>query len=210
MSVLPVGATWVEDAKRASATVTATGQAVYRDFAMVWQRALNLRWANGRPVEGIASEGMGVPNDPKDNAGMAINYKTEPLWYRFGLAPDAPFGRADGSGYGDVPNAHMAYSNALVGGDPQTPVFYVKPGQPFRLDLPARRSPLVGQSVPGGEERCRRLSDVDPRRRFGAVRPEPDVDVHRRTRKRAAGRPLQRHAPERRWQQCDCRGLPVP
>jgi hypothetical protein len=135
MSVLPVGATWVEDAKRASATVTATGQAVYRDFAMVWQRALNLRWASGRPVEGIASEGMGVPNDPKDNAGMAINYKTEPMWYRFGLAPDAPFGRAGGFGYGDVPNAHMAYSNALVGGDPQTPVFYVKPGQPFRTHV---------------------------------------------------------------------------
>jgi hypothetical protein len=135
MSVLPAGSTWVEDAKRASATVTATGQTVYRDFAMVWQRALNLRWAGGRPVEGIASEGMGVPNDPKDNAGMAINYKTEPMWYRFGLAPDAPFGRADGAGYGDVPNAHMAYSNALVGGDPQTPVFYVKPGQPFRTHV---------------------------------------------------------------------------
>ncbi len=135
MSILPIGATWVDDARKVTATVTAAGQTTYRDFAMVWQRALNLRWANGRPVEGIASEGMGVPNDPKDNAGMAINYKAEPMWYRFGLAPDAPFGRADGHGYGDVPNAHMAYSNALVGGDPQTPVFYAKPGQPFRTHI---------------------------------------------------------------------------
>jgi hypothetical protein len=102
---------------------------------MVWQKALNTRWANGRPVEGIAAEGNGVPTDPQDNSSMAINYKAEPMWYRFGLAPDAPFGHADGAGYGDMPNAHMAYSNALVGGDPQTPVLYVKPGQPFRTHI---------------------------------------------------------------------------
>jgi hypothetical protein len=135
MSILPVGATWVEDTRKVNATVTAPGQTTYRDFAMVWQKALNIRWANGRPVEGIAAEGFGVPTDPQDNSSMAINYRTEPLWYRFGLAPDAPFGHADGAGYGDMANAHMAYSNALVGGDPQTPVLYAKPGQPFRTHI---------------------------------------------------------------------------
>jgi hypothetical protein len=39
------------------------------------------------------------------------------------------------AGYGDVQNAHMAFSNALVGGDPQTPVLYAKPGQPFRTHI---------------------------------------------------------------------------
>ncbi|MCU0074958.1 hypothetical protein N8H71_25470 [Pseudomonas koreensis] len=135
MSILPIGATWVDDARKVNATVTAPGQTTYRDFAMVWHKALNTRWANGRPVEGIAAEGFGVPTDPQDNSSMAINYKTEPLWYRFGLAPDAPFGHADGAGYGDMTNAHMAYSNALVGGDPQTPVLYAKPGQPFRTHI---------------------------------------------------------------------------
>ncbi len=135
MSIVPAGATWVEDARKANATVTAPGQTSYRDFAMVWQKALNMRWANGRPVEGIAAEGFGVPTDPQDNSSMAINYKSEPLWYRFGLAPDAPFGHAQGAGYGDMVNAHMAYSNALVGGDPQTPVLYAKPGQPFRTHI---------------------------------------------------------------------------
>jgi hypothetical protein len=133
MSILPQTATWTEDAaSRASATVQVSGQAAYRDFVTVWQRALNMRWADGRPVEGIATEGNGVPGDPKDNGNMAMNYKTEPLWLRFGLAPDAPFGHADGNGFGDVPNAHMAYSNALVGGDPQTPILWAKPGQPLR------------------------------------------------------------------------------
>ncbi|MFK0088056.1 manganese-oxidizing multicopper oxidase MnxG [Pseudomonas sp. NPDC090755] len=133
MSILPQTATWTEDtASRASATVQVPGQTAYRDFATLWQRSLNMRWADGRPVEGIATEGNGVPGDPKDNSNMAINYKTEPLWFRFGLAPDAPFGHADGHGWADVPNAHMAYSNALVGSDPQTPVLWAKPGQPFR------------------------------------------------------------------------------
>ncbi|TLP65360.1 MULTISPECIES: manganese-oxidizing multicopper oxidase MnxG [Pseudomonas] len=133
MSVLPQTATWTEDtASRAQATVKVSGQADYRDFVTVWQRALNMRWADGRPVEGIATEGNGVPGDPKDNGNMAMNYKTEPLWLRFGRAPDAPFGHADGAGFADVPNAHMAYSNALVGGDPQTPVLWAKPGQPVR------------------------------------------------------------------------------
>lgn len=133
MSILPQTATWTEDtASRAQATVKVSGQADYRDLVTVWQRSMNMRWADGRPVEGIATEGNGVPGDPKDNGNMALNYKTEPLWLRFGLAPDAPFGHADGFGLADVPNAHMAYSNALVGGDPQTPVLYAKPGQPVR------------------------------------------------------------------------------
>ena len=136
MSIVPAGATWTEDSSsRTQATVQPPSGAAYRDFALVWQKALNMRWANGRPVEGMASEGIGVPNDPKDNSAMAINYRSEPLWYRFGKAPNAPFGHADGHGWADVGNAHMAYSNALVGGDPQTPVLRARPGQPFRTHI---------------------------------------------------------------------------
>ena len=136
MIVEPVGANWVEDVdSRAAASVSGPGISPYRDFAQVWQRSLNMRWADGAPVENVAAEGPGVPADPQDNSGLAINYRAEPLWYRFGLPPDAPFGRANGSGLGDVGNAHMAYSNMLVGGDPQTPVLHVPRGQPFRMHL---------------------------------------------------------------------------
>ena len=136
MTITPPGSTWQEDAaSRASATVQAPGGTPYRDFAMVWQKSLNMRWANGLPVENMASEGPGVPNDPKDNSDMAINYKSEPLWYRFARAPDAPFGQAGGHGLGAVPDAHRAYSNSLVGGDPVTPILRVKPGQPFRTHV---------------------------------------------------------------------------
>ncbi|WP_349618497.1 manganese-oxidizing multicopper oxidase MnxG [Azotobacter salinestris] len=133
MSVLPPGATWSTDAAtRAAATVKASGQTDYRDFSLVWHKALNLRWANGRPVENMAAEGFGVPVDPEDNSGMAVNYRSEPLWYRFGLPPDAPFGHG---GWGDIDNVHMAYSNDLVGGDPVTPVLTASPGQPLRIHV---------------------------------------------------------------------------
>lgn len=136
MSILGMGATWTEDASsRAAATVKPHSGPSFRDFSLIWQKGMNPRWADGRPVENIAVEGIGVPNDPKDNSGMAVNYRTEPLWYRFNVPPDAPFGRAGGAGWGDIPNAHMAYSNALVGGDPVTPILRVRKGQPFRINL---------------------------------------------------------------------------
>ncbi|MBM7455969.1 hypothetical protein HNR62_001848 [Oceanisphaera litoralis] len=136
MVISPLGSTWTEDADtRASATVQPLGEPAYRDFTLSWQRGLNMRWADGRPVENMMPEGFGVPADPEDNSGMAINYKSEPLWYRFEKAPDAPVGRAGGHGWGDIPNAHMAYSNDLTGGDPETPVLTVAPGQPFRTHV---------------------------------------------------------------------------
>lgn len=133
MAILPAGATWTEDpGMRAAATVQAPGQPEYRSFSLIWQKSLNMRWAGGRPVEGMATEGIGVPTDPKDNSDMAVNYRSEPLWFRFRQAPNAPFGHA---GWGGIPNAHMAYSNALVGGDPVTPILTVRAGQPFRTHL---------------------------------------------------------------------------
>ncbi|MCY1286580.1 hypothetical protein D9M70_355560 [compost metagenome] len=137
MGVMPLASTWTEDTNsRANATVKPVAPGVpYRDFTMVWQKALNMRWANGAPVENIAAEGAGLATDPQDNTNMAINYRTEPLWYRFGVAPDSPFPSAQGFGLADIVDAHMAHSNALVGGDPLTPVLKVKPGQPFRMHI---------------------------------------------------------------------------
>jgi len=38
---------------------------------------------------------------------MAVNYGTEPKWFRFGLPPDAPFGR---EGFGGVEHAWQGFS----------------------------------------------------------------------------------------------------
>lgn len=130
--VEPEGATWTEDTdQRTAATVTAAGGG-FRDFAVVHQKGLNHRYKDGAPVENIASEGQGIPEDSHDAGQMAINYGTEPLWFRFGLKADAPFGNTPG-GFGAVGNVHEAFSNVLAGGDPVTPVFTADAGEAIRF-----------------------------------------------------------------------------
>lgn len=137
----PAGSAWTEDAsRRAAASVGpdanwdgAPDSVAFRDFAVVWQKQLSHRYSDGTAVENVAAEGV-IAEDNQDSGQMAINYGSEPMWFRFGLRPNAPLGNTPG-GYGAVANAFAAYSNSLVGGDPVTPVFTVAPGQQARLRL---------------------------------------------------------------------------
>src|SRR5262249_17779094 len=67
-----------------------------------------------------------------------FNDRTEPHWFRMGYAPEAPLTPKDGACVPlctkDVDFTNVL-SNALVGGDPQTPVFKATPGQAMRLHL---------------------------------------------------------------------------
>jgi hypothetical protein len=127
----PAGSTWVEDpGTHAAATVTKADGTTFRDFAVVMQKGQSHRYADGSPVENIEGGLAGIAEDSQDMGQMAINFATEPLWFRFGIGPNAPFGK---TGFGGIANAHEAYSNGLVGGDPETPVFTAEPGQEVRM-----------------------------------------------------------------------------
>jgi hypothetical protein len=111
---------------------------LYRDFSLVLTKGNTHYYADGTPVEHMNGEAVGIPEDSQEASGMALNYGIEPLWFRFGLVPQAPFGNA-GTGpgaYGSVPNAHQAYSNVLTGGqDPATPVFFANRNQQARIRI---------------------------------------------------------------------------
>jgi hypothetical protein len=64
---------------------------------------------------------------------LGVNYRSEPMWFRLGFDPGAPFEQTR-----EV-NMTNAVSNSQVGGDPATPIFTVKAGTPvrFRLTEPA-------------------------------------------------------------------------
>jgi len=120
----PQGSTWTLDAgTRAAATVDPPGAGnTFRDFVVLFQNDINFRFGNGSPVPLTADL-----EDPEDGAGMAFNYRTEPMWTRLGFAPSTPLGTTRTF---DFTNA---LSNAQVGGDPVTPIFTARVGTPVRF-----------------------------------------------------------------------------
>ena len=124
----------------------------FRDFVTIMQNDINLRYggvvtfidpATGLlaqhdcaadpssircAVPNIAAEGpLGPTEESQDSGQKAINYKSDPLWFRLGITPDTPF-----EGIHQNPaligNIWRVYSNDLIGGvDPQTQVFKASP-----------------------------------------------------------------------------------
>ncbi len=127
----------------------------FRDFALIHQKGLNLRYADGSAVANLAAEkefareasDRTAPEDAHDAGHMAINYAAEPMWFRFGLPPDAPFGR---EGFAGAASAWQAFSNKCcanktpaTGGtiisadqpvsEPYVPIMTVAKGQEMRI-----------------------------------------------------------------------------
>jgi hypothetical protein len=144
--VMPDGATWVEDpGTRAQATVTVDG-ASYRDFVSVTQTAVQAFYADGSPVQQIEALGpLGVSEDTEDSGMKAINYKSEPFWFRLAAFPP----HIDLNDQRDFFNADVLSNTVLgvssefpqcatVGStdplcDPQTPVFSAVAADPVRM-----------------------------------------------------------------------------
>ncbi|RMF76630.1 MAG: copper oxidase [Acidobacteria bacterium] len=150
--VEPDGATWDLTGDRhpyesASATrrtraearvTTATGE--FREFVTVFQDDVNLRYAKtdrgprceedsihnqygGRFSEPVAS--LIVSEDPTESAQKGFGYRTEPIWYRMGFAPE------------NVDSKKYDYADVLtdmkVGGRPVTHIFDARPGEAVRF-----------------------------------------------------------------------------
>jgi manganese oxidase len=119
--VEPQGARWEEDpGTRASATVTKPDGSYFREFVLVMQNSVNLQNDHG-PVPNLDDA-----EDPEDSGQKAFNYRTEPLWKRTGLQPDTSLSRTRNFDFTNV-------LSSRVHGDPQTPVFHARPGEPVRF-----------------------------------------------------------------------------
>ncbi len=119
----PEGSNWVTDlGTRASATVTKSDASTFREFVVLHQDDINLRYNGNQPVPIV-----GVEHDAEDTGQRALNYRTEPLWQRLGYAPDANEEFTRTLDFTD------ALSNNQVGGDPETPVFTAIAGDEVRF-----------------------------------------------------------------------------
>jgi hypothetical protein len=128
--IYPEGSSWAVDSGSTTMATVESGLdgSTFRDFTTIAQKGTSLFWSDSEPVENIEGEGdFGVAEDAQDIGHQAINWGTEPLWFRFGVNP------TNGHGLEELGNAGDAYSNSLAGGsDPETAVFRVMPGMPFR------------------------------------------------------------------------------
>ena len=107
----PAGSTWQEDANmRAAATVTKADGTTFRDFVMICQDSVTLQ-------QGIPTP----PAAPTASTNHAVNYRTEPFNYRFAANYAKTFAPAT--------------ANALVGGDPQTPIYTAPAGSEVRFHM---------------------------------------------------------------------------
>jgi manganese oxidase len=144
----PAWSNWTEDTwSRASATVTPANSKVgFREFVMVFQNDLNLRYNSSGYMTGTGGldAGQAVPNlaeqeDAEDSGQKAVNYRSEPLWKRMGFDPDTPLSGGDEDDH-RMPTRDYDFTNALsnsqIGGlDPVTPVFWAAAGQQVRMRL---------------------------------------------------------------------------
>jgi hypothetical protein len=80
--------------------------------------------ADNHPAE---PEGCQGAEDSEDSGNKAVNYRTEPMWFRAGYDPGADFGLTNDVDYANV------LSNGKTGGDPAVPVFKAKAGEEVRI-----------------------------------------------------------------------------
>jgi hypothetical protein len=117
MIVEPLGSTWIEDAdSRASAMVTQANGSYFREHVLIFQDDLNLQ------QNGVAVPNTAESEDPEDSGQKGFNYRTEPLWARMGYAAETPLSLTNNEDFSDV-----------LKGDPETPIFRSKAGDPVRL-----------------------------------------------------------------------------
>ncbi|MDQ3802378.1 MAG: copper oxidase [Acidobacteriota bacterium] len=122
---------------RAQVTVTKADGSSFRDFVLLFQNDLNLRYADGSPVRNTAEA-----EDAEDSGQKAFNYRTEPLWKRMDYAPQTHLscGQDDAGNLVTDCTRNRDFtnvlSNSIVGGeDPVTPVFTARAGEPARFRI---------------------------------------------------------------------------
>jgi manganese oxidase len=129
LMIEPLGSTWVEDASsRLSATVTA-GASSFREFVTLIQDDINLRSGAGNGTAICPVDGGTIALGCKSRLGnRAINYRTEPMWFRIGFDPGTDVGNTI------TRNFTNALSNSITGGaDPAVPVFTARAGEDVRF-----------------------------------------------------------------------------
>ena len=122
---------------RSQVTVTTAEGRTFRDFVLLFQNDLNLRYADGTAVKNLAEA-----EDAEDSGQKGFNYKTEPLWKRMGYAPETHLSCGEEDENGNLitdctrnRDFTNVLSNSIVGEDPVTPIFTARAGEQVRFRI---------------------------------------------------------------------------
>lgn len=133
----PASASWTldldQDGKTTKASAMVTGDTrgfkPFREFALVFQDDVNMQYGNHVPVPNL-----NIDDDPENSGQKAINYRTEPVWFRGGWGPETPItGNGPYFRTRQFTAFDQIFHNSYVGGDPETPVFEAHAGESLRL-----------------------------------------------------------------------------
>jgi hypothetical protein len=121
--VEPAGASWtaVGNSNLTADVKNSAGTVLFREFVVNYQDDVTAQDAGGAALHNLRDA-----DDSEDTGVKAFNYKSEPLWARLGMTPQADF-----QTMGD-----QDYTNTLSSagfGDPETPIFTAKAGTAVRF-----------------------------------------------------------------------------
>jgi hypothetical protein len=121
----PAGSTWWEDPKMRASAVITVGEKQFQEFVLQFQTDINFRYGNDNSAVKLLAE----TEDPEDSGQKAFNYRSEPMWKRFSYAPQTPLETTRTFIFTN------AFSNTLLGVDPETPLFNAKLGLATRFRI---------------------------------------------------------------------------
>ncbi|MFN2563581.1 MAG: copper oxidase [Gemmatimonadaceae bacterium] len=111
---------------KASANIVMPDGTVFKDFVLIYQDDINLRYKDGTMVP--PADGT---EDPEDSGHKGFNFRSEPLWRRMGHSPAMPLDQTRKLDFTNV------LRNDFIpdGGDPLTPVFLASAGEKVRFRI---------------------------------------------------------------------------
>lgn len=137
---------WMPLSDASADVCDARGNFLFREFALLYQDDLSLQQG------GEAMPNLSGADDSEDSGLKGFNYRTEPLWARFGLSPDVSPEDLNGRDFTNVFSSKTLHVGCnVLPCDPATPIFTAKAGQPvrFRLVHPAGHPRQHGFSLFG-------------------------------------------------------------
>ena len=135
----PEGSVWEDDyevpksgnrkTRTAADIKQSDGTLLFREFVLVFQDSINLYGSD--PAEMPVGPSLVEQDDVEDSGKDALNYRTEPFWFRMGYPPGAP-----GTFTRERTDWDTIFTESPGGslvGPPKTPVFKVSANMPTRL-----------------------------------------------------------------------------